>query len=247
MKRVGKRPVGLKCILYLKQLTKHSSSYHFVSLSYFSLDPFSRLQLMLSSSLCNSQGASESGCYPGPVATQELVDTRTRRLLWELQPPSHWIHYPNPSLRKGHPSFCSLSLWEIIPPGTIWKDCEALLLRNHNKELSDSPLKKGMLYIYAASKAPWIYLDSINRSLLNTGKIVNRPHPQELGYHEVLWQCRDLSYPSTMQSPSLFPPKSTSVISFKSLQCFSLGWLPLMQNTENSQTLNKERGPPLLK
>lgn len=128
MKQAGKRPVGLKWILYLKQLTKHSSSYHFVSLPYFSPDPFSRLRLVLSSTLGMSQGASEGGCYPGLVATPEPVDTRTRRLLWESQPLSHWIHYPNPSMRKGHPSFCSLTLWEIIPPGIIRKYREALIL-----------------------------------------------------------------------------------------------------------------------
>ena len=146
-KQAGKRPVGLKWILYLKQLTKHSS-YHFVSLPYFSPDPFSRLWLVLSSTLCISQGASEGGCYPGLVATRMPVDTRTRRLLWEPQLPSHWIHYPNPSMRKGHPSFCSLGLWEIIPLGIIWKYWEALILWNHNKELSDSPMKKEMLCIY---------------------------------------------------------------------------------------------------
>lgn len=127
MKQVGKRPVGLKWILYLKQLTKHSSSYHFVSLPSFSPDPFSRLRLVLLSTLCISQSASEGGCYRGLVATWELADMRRSRLLWEPQPPSHWIHYPNPHMRKGHPSFCSLSLWEIfgIYIGIIWKYCEA--------------------------------------------------------------------------------------------------------------------------
>lgn len=150
MKQAGKRPVGLKWILYLKQLTKHTSSYHFVSLPYFSPDPFSRLRLVLSSTLDISQGASEGGCYPGPVATRELVDTRTRRLLWEPQPPSHWVHYPNLSMRKGHSSFCSLSLWEIIPPGIFWKYREALIFWNHNKELS----KANALYLYNITLHP---------------------------------------------------------------------------------------------
>lgn len=148
MKQAGKRPVGLKWILSLKQLTKYSSSYHFVSVAYFFPDPFSRLWLVLSSTLCISQGTSEGGCCPGPVATGESVDTRTRRLLLEPQLPSHWVHYPNPSMRKGHPSFCSLSLRETIPPGIIWKYCEALILWNHKKELSDSLMKKGMVCIY---------------------------------------------------------------------------------------------------
>lgn len=92
-------------------------------------------------------GVPGGGCYPGPVATQEPVDMRTRRLLWEPQPPSHWIRYPNPRTRKGHPSFCSFSLWEIIPQSIIRKYREALVLYLHNKELSDSLMKKGMLYI----------------------------------------------------------------------------------------------------
>lgn len=59
MKEAGKKPVGLKWILYLKQLTKYSSSYHFVSVAYFFPDPFSRFWLVLSSTLCISQGTSE--------------------------------------------------------------------------------------------------------------------------------------------------------------------------------------------
>lgn len=141
MKQAGKRPIGLKCILYLKQLTKHSSSYHF-------LDPSSLprpLVQPLAGALKHTHylsGCIRGGCYPGMVATWKLVDMRTRRLLWEPQPLSHWIHYPRPSTRKGHPSSCSCSLWEIIPPGIIRKYSEALTLWDCNKELSDSPMKK---------------------------------------------------------------------------------------------------------
>lgn len=145
MKQAGKRPVGLKWILYFKQLTKYGSSYHFVSVAYFFPDPFSRLWLVLSSTLHLSGHI--RGC-PGPVTTGEPVDTRTRRLLLEPQLPSHWVHYPNPSMRKRQPSFCSLSLRKIILPGIIWKYCEALILWNHNKELSDFLMKKGMLCLY---------------------------------------------------------------------------------------------------
>lgn len=70
MKQAGKRPVGLKWILYLKQLTKYSSSYHFVRVAYFFPDPFSRLWLVLSSTPCISQGTSEGAQGQSPLESQ---------------------------------------------------------------------------------------------------------------------------------------------------------------------------------
>lgn len=154
MKQAGKRPVGLKWILYLKQLTKHSSSYHFVSLPCSSQDPFSRLQLVLPST-------------PAPLRVhQRVAATRASRLLKahgqenketlvaapateSLGPLSQPQHQEGPSIFRlprlmGNNS--SRYKWEIL-----W----GFNSPNRNKELSDSPVKKGnALYLSKTTLHP---------------------------------------------------------------------------------------------
>lgn len=95
MKQAGKRPVGLKWILYLKQLTKYSSSYHVVSVAYFFPDPFSRLWLVLSRHSASLRAhqrvprASRHRRASGHENKETLIGAPAAKSLGPLSQPSH--------------------------------------------------------------------------------------------------------------------------------------------------------------